>query len=151
MFLVKVSVTFSAAHRLCQPGLSDEENFALYGKCSNPSGHGHNYDLEVAVLGEVDPATGMVANFYDIQRIIDREVFDKVDHKNLNVDVDFLQGIVPTAENMARRFWEVLEPHLNGCRLFSVTVGERNGNVATYLGPRPVAPELLLAAAATRP
>lgn len=150
MYLVKVSVTFSAAHRLCQPGLTDEENFALYGKCSNPNGHGHNYDLEVAVLGDVDPTTGMVANFYDIQRVIDREVFDKVDHKNLNEDVDFLRGVVPTAENMARRFWEVLEPHLTGCRLFSVTVGERNGNVATYLGPQPSVTSALLVAATAK-
>lgn len=135
MYLVKVSVTFSAAHRLCREGLSDAENFALYGKCSNPNGHGHNYDLTVTVAGEVDPATGMVANFYEIQEIIDREIFAKVDHRNLNIDVDFMRGVIPTAENMAQCFWQVLEPRITGGRLFSVTVGERNGNIVTYYGP----------------
>jgi len=141
MFLVKTRMQFDAAHRLARPDWTDEQNYALYGKCSNVNGHGHNYVLEVAVEGDVDPETGMVVNFYDLQRVVEREVFDKVDHRNLNVDVDFLRGIVPTAENLARRFWEVIEPHLREGRLHSVTVAEGNGNVATYFGPRrPQAP-----------
>src|SRR6185503_17826032 len=112
LFLVKVRTTFSAAHRLCRADLTDEENYALYGKCSNPNGHGHNYDLEVAVAGDIDPETGMVANFYEINGLVERLIFDKVDHKHMNFDVDFMTGVIPTAENMAKRFWEILQPHV---------------------------------------
>lgn len=136
MFLVRVKSTFSAAHRLCQPGLSDEENLALYGKCSNPNGHGHNYDLEVAVAGSIDKTTGMVINFYELNRLMDELILDKVDHRNLNFDVDFMQGLVPTAENMAYKFWEILEPHITDGKLFSVSVGERGNNIITYYGPK---------------
>jgi 6-pyruvoyltetrahydropterin/6-carboxytetrahydropterin synthase len=135
LYLVRVRVTFSAAHRLFLEHLSDEENYALYGKCSNPNGHGHNYDLEVTVAGEVDPATGMVVNFHDINTAVDRCIFDKVDHRNLNCDVDFMRGVIPTAENMAAKFWEILEPEIKNGRLFSITLSERNANVVTYFGP----------------
>lgn len=127
--------TFSAAHRLCQTDLSDEENFALYGKCSNPNGHGHNYDLEVVVAGDIDQETGMVINFYELTRLVDELIFNKVDHRNLNTDVDFMKGLVPTAENMALKFWEVLEPHIKEGKLFSISVGERGNNIITYYGP----------------
>ncbi|MCX7626205.1 MAG: 6-carboxytetrahydropterin synthase [Candidatus Sumerlaeaceae bacterium] len=139
MFVVKIRMQFAAAHRLARPDWTDEQNYALYGKCANANGHGHNYLLEVAVEGDVDPETGMVVNFYDLQRVVEREIFEKVDHRNLNVDVDFLRGIVPTAENLAKRFWEVLEPHIGEGRLRSVTVGEGSANTATYYGPRRVA------------
>jgi len=130
-----VKTTFSAAHRLCQPGFSDEENFALYGHCSNPNGHGHNYDLEVVVAGSIDEKTGMVINFYELSRLVDELIFDKVDHRNLNSDVEFMRGVIPTAENMSKVFWEVLEPHVKDGRLFSVTVGERGTNLVSYYGP----------------
>lgn len=135
MFLVRVKTTFSAAHRLCQPGLSDEQNYELYGKCSNPNGHGHNYDLEVVVAGQIDNQSGMVINFYELTRLVDELIFDKVDHRNLNTDVNFMQGLVPTAENMAWKFWQVLEPHINEGKLFSISVGERGNNIITYYGP----------------
>jgi 6-pyruvoyltetrahydropterin/6-carboxytetrahydropterin synthase len=128
---------FAAAHRLARHDWTDEQNFALYGKCANVNGHGHNYVLEVAVVGDVDPETGMVVNFYDLQSVVEREIFDKVDHRNLNVDVDFLRGLVPTAENLAKRFWEVLEPHIRQGKLYSVTVAEGQSNIATYFGPQP--------------
>lgn len=134
LFLVKVRTTFSAAHRLYKPELTDEENFALYGKCSSPNGHGHNYELEVAVAGSIDPATGMVANFYDVSRLVDELIFDKVDHRNLNMDVDFLQGYIPTAENMALRFWQILEPRIQGGRLHSITINESGKNIIVYFG-----------------
>ena len=137
MFLVKVRTHFSAAHRLCRPGLSDAENFALYGKCSNPNSHGHNYDVEVAVAGDIDPDTGMVVNFYELTEAVEREIVSRVDHKHLNMDVDFLQGVIPTAENMARIFWERLAPHVRGGRLHSITIGERDINIITYYGPQP--------------
>lgn len=135
MFLVKVRTRFSAAHRLCRPGLSDAENFAIYGKCSNPNGHGHNYDLEVAVEGEMDPETGMVVNFYELSQAVEREIVRKVDHKHLNKDVDFLAGRVPTAETLACVFWERLESHVKGGRLYSISIGEGDSNIVTYLGP----------------
>ncbi len=121
--------------RLYRPHLSDEENFALYGVCSNPSFHGHNFDVEVAVAGDIDPETGMVANFYDIEQLLRREIFDRFDHKNLNTDVECLRGKVPTTENLARTFWELLDPHITTARLYSVTVGERDTNIVVYYGP----------------
>lgn len=136
MFLVRVKTTFSAAHRLCRPELSDAENMQLYGKCSNPNGHGHNYDLDVAVAGQMDKHTGMVINFYELTRLVDELIHDKVDHRNLNMDVDFMKDLVPTAENMAFKFWEVLEPHIVEGQLYSVSVGERGSNIITYYGPR---------------
>lgn len=150
MYLVKVRTTFSSAHRLYRPELSEQENYALYGKCSSPNGHGHNYDLEVAIAGRIDPQTGMVINFYEVSQLVDTLIFDKVDHRNLNEDVDFLRGIVPTAENMARVFWDVLEPGLTNGRLFSITVGERGNNIVTYYGPHVVFEDLLEAEVAGR-
>jgi len=137
LFLIRVKTTFSAAHRLYKPELSDAENFKLYGKCSNPNGHGHNYDLEVAVAGQIDPSNGMVINFYEVSRLIDELIHDKVDHRNLNTDVDFMAGLIPTAENMAFKFWEVLAPHISEGKLFSISVGERGSNIVTYFGPEP--------------
>jgi 6-pyruvoyltetrahydropterin/6-carboxytetrahydropterin synthase len=135
LYLVKVRVTFSAAHRLCVAGLSNEENHAIYGRCANPSGHGHNYDLEVAVRGQVDPVTGMVVNFYELNELVRVHILDKVDHKNLNDDVDFLKVLVPTAENLAGKFWEILAPRIRNGTLHSITISESSDNEVTYLGP----------------
>jgi len=145
LFLVRVKTTFSAAHRLCQAGLTDAQNFELYGQCSNPNGHGHNYDLEVAVAGQIESKTGMVINFYELTRLVNELIHDKVDHRNLNTDVDFMAGLVPTAENMALKFWEVLEPHINEGELFSISVGERGNNIITYYGPHVTAGKLAAA------
>ena len=135
LYLVKVRVTFSAAHRLCVEGLSDDDNRAIYGRCANPRGHGHNYDMEVAVSGEVDPVTGMVVNFYELNKLVQEHILDKVDHRNLNDDVDFLKGMVPTAENLARRFWEILAPRVQGGALHSISISESSDNEVTYFGP----------------
>lgn len=142
MFLVRVKTTFSAAHRLCREGLTDEQNFEIYGKCSNPSGHGHNYDLEVVVAGDIDKDSGMVINFYELQRLVHERIFDKVDHRNLNTDVDFMRGVIPTAENMAWKFWEELEPHIKEGRLYSISVGERGNNIISYYGPHATVAQL---------
>ena len=90
---------FNAAHRVHNPALSDEENARLFGKCNNPNWHGHNYVLEVSITGPVDPTTGYVMDLGHLKRIVEREVIDKVDHRNMNIDVDFMQGIIPTTEN----------------------------------------------------
>jgi 6-pyruvoyltetrahydropterin/6-carboxytetrahydropterin synthase len=125
-------VQFSAGHRLYNPELSDEENGRLYGKCSNPGGHGHNYTLDVTVEGELDPCTGMVVNFAELNETIQREVIDRFDHKNLNTEVDAMRGLVPTAENIAVAIWNCLEPNVAPGRLVEVRVAETDTNIATY-------------------
>ena len=97
---------FNAAHRLHNPALSDEENKALFGKCNNPNWHGHNYVLEVAVEGPIDERTGYVIDLGRLKSIVQHEVIDPVDHRNLNVDVEFMRGVNPTAENIAKLIYD---------------------------------------------
>src|SRR5690349_23650849 len=108
----RVTVTrrlhFNAAHRLHNPALSEEENRALFGKCNNPNWHGHNYVLEVSVAGEIDARTGYVVDLGDLARVVEREFVDQVDHRNLNLDVPFMQGVNPTSENIVVQCWRVL-------------------------------------------
>ena len=94
-------VHFSAGHRLHNPNLSDDENRDTYGLCNNPTGHGHNYDLEVTVEGVVDPVTGYVMDLKRLKGLLERQVLSLIDHANLNLDVDWLAGIVPPTENLA--------------------------------------------------
>lgn len=121
---------FTAGHRLYNPKLSEDENRSIFGPCSNPHGHGHNYTLEVTVTGELDPQTGMIMNLKDLGRVIKQEIVDKCDHRNFNVDVDFTQGIIPTAENLARRIYEVLDHHLPAGTLQKVKLFETENNIA---------------------
>lgn len=125
---------FSAAHRLFKPGLSDEENFKRYGKCSNPNWHGHNYDLEVVVAGKPDPETGFVIDLNLLKEIINEHVINKVDHKNLNLDTDFMQGLIPSAENIAVAIWKQLEDKLPSGKLYSVKLRETENNFFEYKG-----------------
>lgn len=127
---------FNAAHRLYQPGLSDDANFELYGKCSNPNWHGHNYTLWVTVKGEVDPQVGYVANLKEISKIIKEKITEKLDHKNLNLEVDFMKGIIPSTENLAVAIWKQLEPHIKGLgiELHCVKIEETENNSAEYYG-----------------
>ena len=120
--------SFNAAHQLCHPDLSDEENRRLFGKCANL--HGHNYVLEVALAGEIDPASGYVFDLKALADVISRRVIRDVDHRNLNTDVPWLKGCIPTAENLAQAFWERLEPELPGRLLHSVRVWETDKNWA---------------------
>ena len=114
--------TFNAAHQLYDPDLSDDENRRLFGKCTNL--HGHNYVLEVVVAGEIDPASGYVLDLRSLSDIINRQVIQDVDHRNLNTDVPWLKGRVPTTENLAQAFWERLRPELPDGLLWSVRVWE---------------------------
>jgi 6-pyruvoyltetrahydropterin/6-carboxytetrahydropterin synthase len=128
---------FSAAHRLVSPHLSDEQNRRLYGPCYGD--HGHNYELEVSVRGPVDPKTGMVMNLTDLMGLVRERVVLAVDHKHLNHDVDFLRGIIPTAENVAMAFWGQLEEAIRGfpgCRLHRIRLYESRNNFVDYLGPQ---------------
>jgi len=119
---------FNAAHQLCNPELSEDENRRLFGKCTNL--HGHNYVLEVVVAGEVDQATGYVLDLKVLSEVIGRRVIRDVDHRNLNTDVPWLKGQVPTAENLAHAFWERLDPELPDGSLRSVRVWETDKNWA---------------------
>ena len=129
---------FSASHRLHNPELSDADNRRLYGICNNPNGHGHNYEIEVTVRGEVESATGMVMNLVDLMRILREGVLAQVDHRHLNHDVPFLKGIIPTAENVAIALWKQIEHHIEqfkGCRLHRIRLYESRNSFVEYLGP----------------
>lgn len=128
--IVRVSrrESFSAAHQLRDPGLSEDENEQLFGKCVNL--HGHNYVLEVVVAGEVDQTTGYVVDLKDLSDLICRRIIEDVDHRNLNTDVSWLEGRIPTAENLASSFWERLRPELPDGLLRSVRLWETDKNWA---------------------
>jgi 6-pyruvoyltetrahydropterin/6-carboxytetrahydropterin synthase len=126
--LVSRRESFNAAHQLCDPGLSDEENQRLFGKCANL--HGHNYVLEVVVAGEIDPATGYVVDLKRLSDVICRLVIQEVDHRNLNTDIAWLEGLIPTAENLAVAFWERVRPEFPGGSLRSLRLWETDKNWA---------------------
>jgi len=128
------SATFSAAHRLHNPGRDEEWNRSVFGKCNNPHGHGHTYGLEVTVEGPIDPEKGWVVDFSDLKRIVAERVVRKCDCRNLNSDVDFLAGVIPTAENLAVRIWEELAPHVAPARLVQVVLHETERNKVVYGG-----------------
>ncbi|MFZ4563571.1 MAG: 6-carboxytetrahydropterin synthase [Bacteroidales bacterium] len=127
---------FSAAHRLFLPEKTDEENFEIFGKCSNPNWHGHNYILLVTVKGEKDPKTGLVIHLRHISKMIDDKILKKVDHKNLNLEVDFLAGQVPTSENVAIGIWNELEGDIRklGAALHCVRLEQSENNFIEYYG-----------------
>ena len=120
--------SFNAAHQLYNPDLSDEENRRLFGKCVNL--HGHNYVLEVVVAGQIDQASGYVLDLKTLSDIISTQVIRDVDHRNLNTDVPWLKGRVPTTENLAQAFWERLRPELPDGQLRSVRLWETDKNWA---------------------
>ncbi len=125
---------FCASHRLFNPKFSEKENLETYGKCAYPNGHGHNYELEVTVAGEPDNETGMILDLKKLSDIIEAEILTKVDHKHLNFDVDFLKGVIPTAENLSTVFWRILSQKITSGRLFSIKVYETPNNYAEYKG-----------------
>jgi len=134
MLYVTRRETFSSAHRLYNPNLSDEENDRLFGKCNNPNGHGHNYVLEVVVAGKPDQQTGYVIDLKKLKTIIRENVISKIDHKHLNHDVDFMKGVIPTAENIAVKIWEQLVDKIPSGKLYSVKIYETENNYAEYKG-----------------
>ncbi len=121
-------MTFCAGHRLYNPEFSDEKNLEVFGPCSNPNGHGHNYVLEVSVTGEVDSTTGMIINLKEMKAIIEAEVILKLDHHNLNLDVDFMRGIIPTTENLAAQIWKILDVRFGNEVLSKVVIWESENN-----------------------
>ena len=113
---------FNAAHQLCDPVRSDEENRRLYGKYVNL--HGHNYVVEVVVTGEIDPATGYLMDLKQLSDLMASQIIERVDHRNLNTDIPWLRDRIPTAENLAVAFWDRLRPHLPESSLHTVRVYE---------------------------
>ena len=134
MIYITRKLEFCASHRLYNPEYSDEKNADVFGLCNNPNGHGHNYVMEVTVRGEVHPETGMVLDLKALKQLVNEEIILKVDHKNLNVDVPFLNGVIPTAENLAIRFWESLESKLEGGELYEIKLYESERNFVIYRG-----------------
>ena len=134
MVYVTRRVTFNAAHRLFNPNLTDEENFKVFGKCSNPNWHGHNYVLEVVVAGEINPETGFVINLKDLKDIVEKYVIEKVDHKNLNLETDFMQGKIPTTENFTIGIWNQLNDKIPNGKLYAVKLSETENNFFEYKG-----------------
>jgi 6-pyruvoyltetrahydropterin/6-carboxytetrahydropterin synthase len=127
---------FSAAHRLYREDWDEATNQRVFDKCSNPHGHGHTYELEVTVEGEIDPETGYVMDFGDLKRAVKENVLRHLDRRHLNYDVDFLAGVNPTAENIAVGIWKQLEPHVAPARLARITLNETEKNRVVYEGDR---------------
>ena len=124
---------FAASHRLHSPHLSEEENCRVFGKCSNPYGHGHNYVLEVSLSGEIDPCTGMIANLADLDAFVERHVLEDFDHRSLNEDVAAFRDKVPTTENLCIEIFRRLKrfPH---AKLERVRIQETGNNSFEYPG-----------------
>jgi len=135
VFLTRVE-TFNAAHKLYNPKWSDAENLEVFGKCANPNWHGHNYELHVTVKGSPDKETGFIFNAKTLGDLIKEEVIERIDHKNLNLDVDFMKGIQTSAENLAIAIWNRLQPHIEarGIQLHAVRLYETPKIYVEYFG-----------------
>ncbi len=130
-------VHFNAAHRLHNPTKSARWNEETYGLCNNPRWHGHNYVLEVTVAGEPDPDSGYVIDLGVLKSVLEERIVKACDHRNLNEEVPFLRGLIPSTENLVIAFWNELEPLLQPARLHSVKLYETPRNFAEYRGPHP--------------
>ena len=127
---------FNSAHRLCRTDWDDNKNNQVFGKCANPNWHGHNYELFVTVKGEVNPETGFVVNLKELSKIIKIQIIDKLDHKNLNLEVDFLKDKIVSTENIAIAIWDELELYINnlGVKIHCIKVVETENNFVEYFG-----------------
>lgn len=136
MIYIQRRERFSAAHQLYNPNWTDEQNEAVFGACANKNFHGHNFELIVTVKGEVNPDTGFVMNLSDLKTIIRKEVTNKLDHKNLNLDVDFLKGQMTSTENIAIAIWKILQPLISehDAELHCVRIVETENNFIEYYG-----------------
>ncbi len=127
---------FNAAHRLFRKEYSDGKNLEVFGKCSNPNWHGHNYELFVTVKGEVDPETGFLVNLKALSKLIREKVLEKTDHKNINLEVDFMKGKMASTENLAIGIWNELRDGVArlGATLHCVKIYESENNFIEYFG-----------------
>lgn len=127
-------VHFNAAHRLYNPNWSEEQNEAFFGKCSNKFYHGHNFDMYVTIKGIANPETGMVMDLKKLKDIINEYVVDKLDHKNINQDVDFMKGKIASIENLVVEIWEQLQPHITDGALHCIKLYETERQFVEYYG-----------------
>ena len=136
MIFITKRFHFSSSHRMYNTALSEDENRRIYGKCSNPNGHGHNYILEVTLAGEPDTKTGYVMDLTELKNLVESELIEKVDHKNLNLDVPFLKGVIPSTENIVKCFWDRLKDKLGNRnhKLHSIKLFETENNSVEYRG-----------------
>lgn len=128
---------FNAAHKLYNPNWSKEKNSEVFGPCANENWHGHNFELIVTVKGRPDPDTGFVIDLKKLSKLIRCEVTDKMDHKNLNLDVDFLTGKMPSCENIVIEIWKILDrkiSEISQARLHSIRLYETINNFVEYFG-----------------
>lgn len=125
---------FNAAHKLYNPKWTEAENEAFFGKCSNKYYHGHNFELLVTIKGVANPDTGMVMDLKKMKQIIRDLITEKLDHRNLNEDVEFLKGMMPSIENIVVKIWEILEPHIENGKLHCIKLIETENNFVEYYG-----------------
>jgi 6-pyruvoyltetrahydropterin/6-carboxytetrahydropterin synthase len=136
MPIVRVTrrVHFAAAHRLHNPEFTEEHNREVFGLCNNPNWHGHNYELDITVEGEVDPSTGYVIDLKRLRDMVEETVLVDVDHRNLNLDVEWMRGIIPSTENLVVALWEKLAPAIPQGRLARLILWETPRNYVEYTG-----------------
>ncbi len=127
---------FNAAHKLYKPEWSEEENLAFFGGCANPNWHGHNYELFVTVKGNINPETGFVIDLKKLSRLLNEKIITKIDHKNLNLDVPFMQGKIASTENLAVAVWNEIEEDIKqmGAQLHCIEIKETENNSVKYYG-----------------
>lgn len=136
MIYITRKASFNAAHKLSRQDWSDDKNKAVFGKCANPNWHGHNYELFVTVKGEVNPETGFLVDLKWLKDIMNVHVVDKIDHMNLNLDVDFMAGKLASTENLAIAIWDILLPHIEAANasLHCIKIHETENNYVEYFG-----------------
>ncbi len=136
MIYIQRREKFCAAHKLWNEKWDEQKNFEVFGKCSNPNYHGHNFDLVVTVKGEIDPETGFVMNLFELKNILKEQIIEKIDHKNLNLDVDFMANKLTSSENLAVAIWDILFPIIQekNATLHCVRLAETDNNVIEYFG-----------------
>lgn len=136
MIYITRKASFNAAHKLSRPDWTEDKNLEVYGKCANPNWHGHNYQLYVTVKGEINPETGFLVDLKWLKDITNIHVVDKIDHKNLNLDVDFMKGKLASTENLAVAIWQELHPLISesGARLHCIKIYETENNFVEYFG-----------------
>lgn len=125
---------FNGAHRLFNPAWTEEHNDAVFGKCANKNWHGHNFDVFVTVKGEPNPDTGFIMNAHELSKIMKREIVERLDHKNFNMDVPELKGVLPSTENVVKQIWKWLAPHITECTLHSIRLVETENIYVEYYG-----------------
>jgi 6-pyruvoyltetrahydropterin/6-carboxytetrahydropterin synthase len=147
MIYVSRKEHFNAAHKLHNPNWSLEKNAEVFGPCANENWHGHNFELIVTVRGRPHPDTGFVVDMKKLSNVIEEKILDKVDHKNLNVDVDFMQGKMPSCEILVEEFWKILAPEIHKmapqAALYAIRLYETPKNYVEFFGEGPPRPDTL--------